>query len=131
MLTKTNDKPGAIGERLKQAREAAGLSKSELARRIGVHPSACIQWESPGGTNPSMEHLVHAAVILDISLEWLGTGRGEMTPAGEAESNTDDPAPSLTTDEQELIEAYRQLNPMDRRRLLDIALNGLHQAERA
>lgn len=73
----------SIGDRIRLAREAAAISKSELARRIGVHPSACIQWESAEGTHPKLEHLSEVAMVLDVHFEWLATGRGEMRPAAE------------------------------------------------
>ncbi len=112
-----------IEQRIKKAREAAGLSKSELARRLGVHPSTCIQWESEGGTRPSMQRLIDAAVVLGVSLEWLGTGRGEMRyghvatePAEIYGSRT----PLLSSDEYQLITLYRALAPKKRKALLDL-----------
>ncbi len=106
-----------IGERIGQARDAASLSKSELARRIGVHPSACIQWEALGGTKPTVEHLVRIAILLDVRFEWLATGRGDMSydPGVREES------PSYTAgsaDEGRLLAVYRRLSAKKKKSLL-------------
>jgi transcriptional regulator with XRE-family HTH domain len=65
-----------LHSRIRQARELLGLSRSELARRVGVGPSAAIQWELPKGTAPSVKHLIAIAETTDVSFEWLTTGRG-------------------------------------------------------
>ncbi|MEK7323087.1 MAG: helix-turn-helix domain-containing protein [Pseudomonadota bacterium] len=112
-----------IGERIKLAREAVVMTKSELARRVGVHPSACIQWESEGGTHPKVEHLSHVAVVLDVRFEWLATGRGEMRydPAVRDERPAYSGAESrLSSDEKRLLDLYRGLSPRKRKSLLDV-----------
>ena len=113
----------SMDQRIKQARETAGLSKSELARRLGVHPSTCIQWETRGGTTPSMKHLVEVARILNVNLEWLGTGRGEAHFA----HGVGEPAPvysgtesTLSADERELLRAYRSLSLKKKKAVLDL-----------
>lgn len=63
-------------ERIRQAREANDLNRAELARRVGVKPSAAVQWEQPAGTLPSAANLAKIAKITGVSFEWLATGRG-------------------------------------------------------
>lgn len=116
-----------IGERIRLAREAVVMTKSELARRVGVHPSACIQWESEGGTHPKVEHLAQVAMVLDVRFEWLATGRGEMrySPAVHEER----PAysgvePRLSSDEKRLLDLYRGLTRRKQKSLLDV-LDGM------
>lgn len=113
----------SIGDRIKLAREAAAISKSELARRIGVHPSACIQWESPAGTHPKVEHLSAVAVVLDVGFEWLATGRGEMRP----DTGVHDERPSYgraesraTPDEMRLLALFRKLSARKKSSVLDL-----------
>lgn len=65
-----------LRDRIRQAREALGLSRSELARKVGVVVSAAVQWEQPKGTVPSIANLIAIAQVTDISFEWLVTGRG-------------------------------------------------------
>jgi transcriptional regulator with XRE-family HTH domain len=63
-------------ERIRQAREANDLNRAELARRVGVKPSAAVQWEQQAGTLPSAANLAKIAKITGVSFEWLATGRG-------------------------------------------------------
>lgn len=113
----------SIGDRIKLAREAADISKSELARRIGVHPSACIQWESPEGTHPKVEHLSAVAVVLNVGFEWLATGRGEMR----RDAGVRDERPSYgrtesraNSDEARLLALFRKLSAREKSSVLDL-----------
>ena len=112
-----------IGDRIRVAREAAAISKSELARRIGVHPSACIQWESREGTYPKLENLIQLAIILDVRFEWLATGRGEMHYADvirDERPSYGTPEMRLKSDEQRLLAIYRGLPPRKKKSLFDL-----------
>lgn len=57
-------------DRVRQAREAQGLSKSELGRRIGVRHVQIIDYEN-GKKTPSVEHLVALATVLEVSVDYL------------------------------------------------------------
>ena len=59
-----------MGERLREARRAAGLSLRELADRLGVSPSLISQIET-GRANPSVSTLYAIAAELDVSLDEL------------------------------------------------------------
>jgi transcriptional regulator with XRE-family HTH domain len=65
-----------LSERIRHARVRAGLTKTELARRVGVSPSAVVQWELSGGTAPNASNLARIAQVTDVAFEWLATGRG-------------------------------------------------------
>lgn len=67
-----------LAQRVQRAREAAGLNKSELARAVGVEPSAITQWEN--GSTKALEgvNLVRAAEALRVNPRWLATGKGPM-----------------------------------------------------
>ena len=69
-----------LNMRIRDARKVAGLSRAELARRVGVKPSAAVQWELENGTAPSVRNLIKVATVLNISFEWLSTGRGTVRP---------------------------------------------------
>jgi len=113
-----------IGDRIKLAREAAAISKSELARRIGVHPSACIQWESVDGTHPKLDHLSQVAVELGVRFEWLATGRGDMRHvAGVREEGPEYAAARLSADEQRLLASFRALGARKQKSLLELLDN--------
>lgn len=70
-------------DRVRRARLQAKLSQQELASKIGVQRSAVAQWEKNGGNLPSMNHLIEIAFATDVTLEWLGTGRGPIKPDNE------------------------------------------------
>src|SRR5262249_26689673 len=61
--------------RLRQARERASLTQSELARRIGVKPQSIQALES--GAAKSTSHVVAIARVLGVSPDWLDRGEGE------------------------------------------------------
>jgi transcriptional regulator with XRE-family HTH domain len=82
-----NKKNHCLGEamvslvnRIREARKLTGISRAELARQVGVKPSAAAQWEQTGGTAPSVRNLIRIATITDVSFEWLATGRGMLRP---------------------------------------------------
>ncbi len=64
---------GSIGERVRQARKAAGLSQADLAERIGVSQPAIATWES-GVHDPRRVVMAKLADALSISHEWLTAG---------------------------------------------------------
>jgi transcriptional regulator with XRE-family HTH domain len=68
-----------LSRRIRHARKLAHVTQAELARRIGIAPSAVAQWEQPGGTSPTVEHLIQIATSCGIAFEWLATGRGDVT----------------------------------------------------
>jgi Zn-dependent peptidase ImmA (M78 family)/transcriptional regulator with XRE-family HTH domain len=57
-------------ERIAQARELSGLTKSELAEAVAVSVSAVAQWES-GAKSPTPENLAAVADQLDIPMAML------------------------------------------------------------
>ena len=59
-----------IGEKLRDARKAAGLSQVEFAEKVGVSRSAIAKWESDRGM-PDVENLKVIASLLDISIDYL------------------------------------------------------------
>lgn len=62
-----------ISGRITQAREAADISKSELARKLGVTPQSVYDWEQ-GNTAPRGKRLNDLADALGVSVHWLAFG---------------------------------------------------------
>lgn len=56
-----------IGTNITRFREAAGLSKNELARRLGVDRGSLIRWEN-GTWEPSPDHLEGLADHLEVAV---------------------------------------------------------------
>ncbi len=71
-----SDKQATLGDRLAAAREAAGLSQSALATRLGVRQKTLRAWESDL-SEPRANRLQMLAAMLGVSLRWLLTGEGE------------------------------------------------------
>lgn len=65
------------GDRLSRAIKGRGISKMmSLAIDLDVHESAISRWRKNGPM--SLENAARISEVLDISLDWLVLGRGEM-----------------------------------------------------
>lgn len=65
-----------LGGRLISAREAAGLSTAQLARRVGVKTESMSHWELDR-EEPRASKLVTIGGVLGVSPTWLLCGEGE------------------------------------------------------
>lgn len=100
----------SISQRVRMARTDAGISCAQLAREVGVRPSAAVQWEAAAGTRPTVESMSRIAIITRVNFEWLATGRGSKQPA----STNATPAIALidfaqNTYEERLLRAGRKV----------------------
>jgi len=59
-----------LGDRMRKAREHAGLKQAELAEEIGVGRTSIVNYES-GSTTPSRPVLLSWALRCGVSFEWL------------------------------------------------------------
>lgn len=69
--------------RIKQFREAEGMTKTDLARRMGVTRQAVSSWER-GVSYPTAANLLQMAELFSCSVDQL-LGRGEIACEGEGE----------------------------------------------
>ena len=76
-----------VGMRLWRARKQKGLSQEDLAKAAGVRQAAISQLETGDSQSFRGTTLVAIAQILDVSPDWLATGKGSMYPP------TDPPLP--------------------------------------
>lgn len=65
-----------FGDRLSGAREEAGMSQDEMAKRLGVKLKTLRNWEEDL-SEPRANKLSMMAGMLNVSLLWLLTGEGE------------------------------------------------------
>jgi len=67
----------SIAIRIRESRKLKKISQKELSELISVTASAISQYET-GQSEPSIKKLSKIAIALDVSFEWLATGRGEQ-----------------------------------------------------
>jgi transcriptional regulator with XRE-family HTH domain len=85
-----------FGDRLAAAREAAGMSQNDLARRLGVKTATLRGWEEDQ-SEPRANRLSMLSGLLGVSLPWLLTGEGEgVDPPGDAAELSGDISAILT-----------------------------------
>lgn len=65
-----------FGDRLAGAREAAGMTQTVMARRLGVKKSTIVAWENDL-SEPRANRLSMMAGMVNVSIKWLLTGEGE------------------------------------------------------
>jgi transcriptional regulator with XRE-family HTH domain len=67
-----------LGERLKQSREALGLSQAELARKAGMTQGSIGNLET--GTRKSAKNILVIAQALGVDAMWLQYGAAQYKP---------------------------------------------------
>jgi transcriptional regulator with XRE-family HTH domain len=101
-----------LPQRLRDAREASGLSLRQLARRLDISPSALSQIET-GKSRPSVRTLYAVVSELGISLDELFRERDHEGPGGPAPSPTTGWVPSGPIHRPVLREADRPVLELD------------------
>ena len=110
-----SEEAATFGDRLAGAREAAGITQGELARRLGVRLKTLADWENDHSEQRA-NRLQMLAGMLNVSVMWLLTGRGDGLDAP-ASPQLDTPAVkelfdelrSLRTDALELSQRMGRL----------------------
>ena len=74
-----------FGDRVCAAREQAGMTQKQLAKRLGVKHSTIISWEQDL-SEPRANRLSMLSGILNVSFSWLLTGVGEGVDSPEDQS---------------------------------------------
>ena len=64
-----------VGQRVKLARKAAGLSQQQLAEKIGVTQPTIAELEK--GDSKSSKYVVEIALACDVSPRWLAKNEGD------------------------------------------------------
>ncbi|WP_244125147.1 helix-turn-helix domain-containing protein [Burkholderia gladioli] len=82
----------SIHQRIKERREALGLSMEALGERVGVVYQTIQQWEKEGGTAPKRGRLQKAAEALETTPEYLlfgdSAGDHDLKPSLSAPART-------------------------------------------
>lgn len=69
-MAKSDKKSTEIGDRLRTARELAGLSQAQVAKMLSLHRPSVSEMEA-GRRKVSAEELAKLAGIYDVNLSWL------------------------------------------------------------
>ena len=75
-----------LGEKLMQARKAAGLTQADIAAKLHVSRQAVSRWES-GQSKPSTEKLLALGVLYGVSIDQLLNAGNSEEPTVEATPN--------------------------------------------
>ncbi len=77
-----------FGDRVAGAREAAGMTQTQLARRLGVKKATITSWEDDL-SEPRANKLSMMAGLLNVSIMWLLTGEGDGMDETSLHGDTD------------------------------------------
>ncbi|MBF9041732.1 helix-turn-helix domain-containing protein [Rhodobacterales bacterium HKCCE4037] len=114
-----------FGDRVTGAREAAGLSQSDLSKRLGVKVKTIRAWENDQA-EPRANKLSMLAGILGVSMMWLLSGRGEGLDSPEVIEGIDEDMEKLLLDirqmRQEQTALAERMGRLEKR--LRMALSG-------
>ena len=86
-----------FGDRLAGAREAAGMTRADLAKRMGLKVSTIEKWEDDLG-EPRANRLAMLSGLLGVSLRWLLTAEGDGVQGPSLEEPLGDDFVSLLTE---------------------------------
>lgn len=96
-----SEETATFGDRLAGAREAMGLGQKELAQRLGVRTRVIEGWED-NQKEPRANRLQMLAGMLNVSLMWLLTGKGDGIDAPDAR-------PAMSAESAALLPEIRQI----------------------
>lgn len=99
--------------RILRSRKEKKLSQQALADLIGVSRSALAQWET-NMSSPSLENLRKMAELLEVSFEWLATGRGNQYLHSPSDTICD------TEVDGEIINQLHRMNLKKKRAILNV-----------
>jgi HTH-type transcriptional regulator, cell division transcriptional repressor len=106
-----------FGDRLKAAREASGMTQSDLSRSLSISQEALERWES-NQSEPRANRLQMIAGLLGVSFSWLLMGDGEGPEDGQERSFSPEVSNflnELRTQRVELSETSHRLGLLEKR----------------
>jgi transcriptional regulator with XRE-family HTH domain len=105
---------GTLADRIKERMQATGLSNAQLAKAAGVRQPTAHNWGTGKTKAIKGEPLLAAAAVLEVTPNWLATGKGEKFPQFERSSFlVKENAPESGTPQDPWIaEAVRTLTAM-------------------
>ncbi len=92
-----SEKTATFGDRMAGAREALGMTQSELSKRLGVKLKTVQSWEDDL-SEPRANKLQTLAGVLNVSIMWLLTGEGDGLDGPTEEAVLPDDVRMILTD---------------------------------
>lgn len=99
-----------VGVRLRHARKIKGLTQVQLAKASGVKQATISEVETGESKSPVGTNLVRLALALQVSPEWLATGKGQMAAAD----------PPLSTEALKVARDWETLAPEVREKIAEM-----------
>jgi transcriptional regulator with XRE-family HTH domain len=96
-----------LSERVRLAREAAGLTQAQLAKACGIAQPSVHDLESGRTKNPRSSSLLKIANALGQTPEWLVNGTGELSSAPASEI--------ISPDEEGFLQCFRKLSAVEKK----------------
>lgn len=103
-----------LGDRIRKARENAGLTQTELAEAVGVRYQSVQQWEA-NATAPTRARMAKLAAALGVSVSYIEFGVSAVAEEPRAHSMTDEA--------REIAVAWDALHPAKRKLYRDAILH--------
>ena len=98
-----------LTDRIRAAREEAGLSQADVAKALRISASAVNQWERGLIKNMKLDHFFALASLLRQDPRWLATGKGHPRTRETAAMPPAPDYPTLTSEEKALLHYFRQI----------------------
>ena len=111
--TDYSDAVSTFGDRLVLAREAVEMSQQQLARHLGVKLQTLRNWEEDR-SEPRSNRLQILAGVLNVSMVWLLSGRGE-TPGIQSEESIGGLLSDLKSAQSEQVRIAEKLERLESR----------------
>lgn len=113
-----------LTERIRSAREEAGLSQADVAKALRISASAVNQWEQGLTKNMKLNNFFALANLLGQDPRWLATGKTLPRVREPAVMSPKSEYSSLTSEEKALLHYIRRL-PVKLRKTLLKFIRGL------
>ena len=98
-----------VNERIFYLLTQQGKKASALAEYLGIKPSSITGWKNEG-SYPSSKYIQKISEFLNVSIEYLITGKDNLIPNSLA----------ITSEEQELLDLYSKLNAHEQEVVLSL-----------
>lgn len=102
-----------IGDRINARRRELRISQRDLAKKMGVVESAISHWQKDTYI-PDSQNLLKLAICLQVTPDWILTGKGIKSDSSETAKAAGDEVAKLHDD-------FLKLSPQHRRAVLSLA----------